>query len=51
MLYREVGQFKTTYKDDQAIFPIRQDRIGLGVILFIAFVVIPMLGGPFLIKR
>ena len=49
MFYREVGQFKTTYKDDQAIFPIRQDRIGLAIILFAAFVLIPMFGGSFLI--
>ena len=27
MLYREAGQFKTTYADDQAIFPIIQDRV------------------------
>ncbi len=29
MLYRETGQFKTTYAADMAIFPIRQDRIAL----------------------
>lgn len=49
MFYREVGQFKTTYAADQAIFPIRQDRIGLALILFAAFVAIPLLGGEFLI--
>jgi branched-chain amino acid transport system permease protein len=27
MIYREAGQFKTTYASDQAIFPIVQDRI------------------------
>ena len=27
MLYRETGQFKTSYQADAAIFPIRQDRI------------------------
>ncbi len=27
MLYREAGQFKTTYAADQQIFPILQDRI------------------------
>ena len=31
MLYREAGQFKTTYAADQQIFPIRQDRIGVAV--------------------
>ena len=29
MLYRETGQFKTSYAADQQIFPIRQDRIGV----------------------
>ena len=27
MLYREAGQFKTSYIADSQIFPIRQDRI------------------------
>ena len=36
MLYREAGQFKTTYAADQQLFPIRQDRIGLFVLLAIA---------------
>jgi len=26
VIYREVGQFKTSYTADEAIFPIRQDR-------------------------
>ena len=26
MFYRENGQFKTNYRDDQQIFPIAQDR-------------------------
>ena len=31
MLYREAGQFKTTYAADQQVFPIRQDRIAVAV--------------------
>jgi branched-chain amino acid transport system permease protein len=50
MFYREAGQFKTTYEADQEIFPIRQDRIGIGVILAIAFIVIPLFGNDFLIN-
>jgi branched-chain amino acid transport system permease protein len=42
MLYRETGQFKTTYAADAAVFPIRQDRIGIAAILAIAFVVVPL---------
>ena len=41
MFYREAGQFKTSYAADMAMFPIRQDRIGLALILLVAFVVIP----------
>ena len=29
MLYREAGQFKTSYATDQQIFPIRQDRLAV----------------------
>ncbi|PZN13446.1 MAG: branched-chain amino acid ABC transporter permease, partial [Proteobacteria bacterium] len=36
MLYREAGQFKTSYAGDMAIFPIRQDRIGLAILLAFA---------------
>ncbi|MFN3745119.1 MAG: branched-chain amino acid ABC transporter permease [Hyphomicrobiaceae bacterium] len=43
MLYREAGQFKTTYAADMAIFPIRQDRIALFALLAIAFIAIPLL--------
>lgn len=43
MLYRETGQFKTTYAEDMAIFPIRQDRIALGILLGIAFIGVPLL--------
>ncbi|WP_024510691.1 branched-chain amino acid ABC transporter permease [Bradyrhizobium sp. ARR65] len=43
MLYREAGQFKTTYAEDMAIFPVRQDRIVLAVLLGIAFIGVPVL--------
>jgi branched-chain amino acid transport system permease protein len=49
MFYREAGQYKTTYAADMAIFPIRQDRYGLALILFVAFVVIPVFGSQFLL--
>ena len=49
MLYRESGQYKTSYAADMAVFPIRQDRIGLAVILLLAFVAIPVFGSAFLI--
>ena len=49
MLYREAGQFKTSYAADQAMLPILQDRIGLIVILAIAFIGVPLLTGNFFI--
>ncbi|MEZ5776274.1 MAG: branched-chain amino acid ABC transporter permease [Hyphomicrobiaceae bacterium] len=50
MLYRETGQFKTSYEADQAIFPIRQDRIGLALIAFVAFVAVPLLADDFFLS-
>ena len=47
MFYREAGQYKTSYASDMAIFPLRQDRIGLAIILAVAFVGIPLLGTRF----
>jgi branched-chain amino acid transport system permease protein len=49
MFYREAGQFKSTYQADMAVFPIRQDRIGIAVILGIAFIGIPLIGNDFFI--
>src|ERR1700736_4612453 len=47
MFYREVGQFKTSYAADEAIFPIRQDR-GLALAaLAIAYLVIPAVGSEY----
>jgi len=43
MFYREAGQFKTSYEADQAIFPIRQDRIFIALLLVAAYAVIPAL--------
>ncbi|HKU46346.1 MAG TPA: branched-chain amino acid ABC transporter permease [Burkholderiales bacterium] len=47
MLYREAGQFKSTYAEDQRIFPIRQDRIAFWLLMVIAFVVVPMVGNQY----
>ncbi|HEY7674838.1 MAG TPA: branched-chain amino acid ABC transporter permease [Burkholderiales bacterium] len=49
MLYREVGQYKTSYGADQALFPILQDRIGIAVILLLAFVGVPLTASSFTI--
>jgi len=39
MIYREAGQFKTTYASDQAVFPIVQDRWVVLALLAAAFLV------------
>ena len=49
MLYREAGQFKTSYRSDQALFPIRQDKIGIVLILLVAFIVVPLTASHFVI--
>jgi branched-chain amino acid transport system permease protein len=43
MLYRETGQFKTSYAADMAIFRIRQDKIALWLLLVFAFIGVPVL--------
>jgi branched-chain amino acid transport system permease protein len=50
MFYRENGQFKTSYRADQQILPIRQDRIAVGLILVVAFLVVPMLASDYLFR-
>ena len=50
MLYRENGQFKSTYRADQAVFPIAQDRIAIGLILAFAIVVVPMVAPEYLFR-
>src|SRR5512145_2703218 len=47
MLYREAGQFKSTYAEDQRIFPIRQDRIAFWLLMLVAFVVVPLSGNQY----
>lgn len=43
MLYREAGDFKTTYAKDQQTFPIAFDRWGYYLTLIVAFLVVPFL--------
>ncbi len=50
MFYRENGQFKTSYRADQQIFPITQDRIAIALFLVFAFAVVPMLASVYIFK-
>ncbi len=47
MIYREAGQFKSTYASDQAIFPILQDRWVVLLLLLAAFVVPPLVANEY----
>ena len=47
MLYRECGNFKDSYAKDMAIFPLPFDRWGLGIMLALAFIVIPYVSSDY----
>ena len=50
MIYRETGQFKTTYASDQQLFPILQDRWFVAGALVFAFCVVPFVAGEYLFR-
>ena len=43
MFYREAGDFKTSYQDDNQTFPIKFDRYRYYFVLFVAFAIIPFM--------
>jgi branched-chain amino acid transport system permease protein len=47
MLYRENGQFKTSYQADQQIFPILQDRWAMVALMLVAFVAVPLMASEY----
>ena len=50
MLYRENGQFKTSYRADQQIFPILQDRVVMAGLLVLAAVAVPLFAPEYLFR-
>src|SRR3954468_1588602 len=50
MLYRENGQFKSSYRADQQIFPILQDRIFIIAVLAFAFLAVPLLVSDYMFR-
>jgi len=50
MIYRENGQFKTSYRADQQIFPIVQDRIAIGLLLVVAFFAVPLVADEYFLR-
>ncbi len=47
MLYREVGDFKTNYRDDMAVLPIRQERVAVVLLLLVLYLVVPFVANDF----
>src|SRR5437870_7952806 len=47
VIYREAGQFKTTYGADQAVFPVVQDRVVVAAAVTAAFVVPPLVASEY----
>lgn len=50
MLYRENGQFKTTYRSDQQVFPIAQDRAAIALLLVFALLIVPLVAPEYLFR-
>jgi len=47
VIYRETGQFKSSYASDQAIFPVLQDRIFVLLVVAAAFLVPPLVANDY----
>jgi branched-chain amino acid transport system permease protein len=47
MIYREAGQFKTSYAADALIFPIRQDRLAMVGLFAFAYLVVPAVASDY----
>jgi branched-chain amino acid transport system permease protein len=50
MIYRENGQFKTTYASDLQVFPILQDRVAVAALIAFAVIGVPLLADEYLFR-
>ncbi len=50
MLYRENGQFKTSYPADQQIFPIAQDLVLILALIAAAFLLVPLVASEYMFR-
>lgn len=50
MLYRENGQFRTSYRADQQIFPILQDRVFMLGLFALAAVAVPFVASDYMFR-
>ena len=48
MIFRENGQFKSTYRADQQMLPILQDRVFMIAVVALAFLAVPFLASDYL---
>ncbi|MBV8031136.1 MAG: branched-chain amino acid ABC transporter permease [Betaproteobacteria bacterium] len=48
MFFRENGQFKSTYRADQQLLPILQDRVFMAGLVAFAFLVVPFVASDYL---
>jgi branched-chain amino acid transport system permease protein len=47
MLYKESGQFVTTYRFDKRFFRLKQERLAFALLLAFAFLVVPSIGNDY----
>lgn len=47
MFFREAGQFHTSYAQDSQLFPLRQDRISIGITLIVGFALVPLFANDY----
>jgi len=50
VIYREAGQYKTSYEADQQLFPILQDKVFVLLLLAFAFGAVPFLASEYLFR-
>jgi len=50
MFYRENGQFKTSYRKDQQIFAIAQDRWAILALIAFAFIGVPFIADEYMFR-
>lgn len=50
MIYREAGQFKTSYAKDQQLFPIVQDRWFVVLAVIAAYAVVPLVASEYILQ-
>jgi branched-chain amino acid transport system permease protein len=50
VIYREAGQYKTSYEADQQLFPILQDKVFVLLVLAFAFGAVPFLASEYLLR-